>query len=163
VLDDVRVRLATRRDRLPGRRQRLRQEHLLRIAAGLDARLRRRRARRRPAHDAPTRDVGVVFQEPRLFPWCSVADNIAFEAGGAPATIRAWPRCWPTWACRVTARACRGSCPAARRSAWRSRARSRAEPRVLLLDEPFSAVDAFTRMKLQDLLLASCAARASRR
>ena len=126
---------------------------LLRIAAGLDRDFDgvvHVAGRRR---DAPTREVGVVFQEPRLFPWCSVADNIAFESGGArrgdarvaglldDVGLAGYGTALPRQlsggqAQRVAlARALAG------------------HPRVLLLGEPFSAVDAFTRMKLQDLLV----------
>ncbi|MBA4218062.1 MAG: ABC transporter ATP-binding protein [Roseateles sp.] len=124
---------------------------LLRIAAGLDrdytGQVRFADAAGRPA----PRDIGVVFQEPRLFPWLTVAQNVAFGIGaprhdehalallaevGLAAQAQALPK--------------QLSGGQAQRAAI-ARALY-AQPRVLLLDEPFSAVDAFTRMKLQDLL-----------
>jgi hypothetical protein len=45
----------------------------------------------------------------------------------------------------------RGSCPAGCGSGWRSRAIAY-EPSVLVMDEPFAAVDAPTRAELEDLV-----------
>lgn len=101
-------------------------------------------------------EVAFVFQEPRLMPWLTVAENIGF------ADDRAYDR--PRVAQLIHEVGLEGfeqalpkqlSGGMAQRVAIARGLYSR--PRVLLLDEPFSAVDAFTRMKLQDLLLALAA------
>lgn len=101
-------------------------------------------------------EVAFVFQEPRLMPWLTVAENIGF------ADDRAYDR--PRVAQLIREVGLEGfeqalpkqlSGGMAQRVAIARGLYSR--PRVLLLDEPFSAVDAFTRMKLQDLLLALAA------
>ncbi len=127
---------------------------LLRIVAGLDRDYTGSVRLDGLAQSAPSRAIGFVFQEPRLFPWCKVADNVAFEAGGAP---RRDPRVDALLqevglADRADALPRQLSGGQAQRVAL-ARALYGA-PRVLLLDEPFSAVDAFTRMRLQAVLLA---------
>ncbi|MFN3673658.1 MAG: ATP-binding cassette domain-containing protein, partial [Bosea sp. (in: a-proteobacteria)] len=51
---------------------------LLRLVAGLDQPSAGRIRLEGEAITEPRADVGVIFQEPRLFPWLSVADNVAF-------------------------------------------------------------------------------------
>jgi len=127
---------------------------LLRIVAGLDAAFDGSvRLDGRP-HAAPTRAVGFVFQEPRLMPWCTVAQNVAFELGRHGARD-------PRVAALLAEVGLAGVADALPRQLSGGQAQRVAlarglfgQPRVLLLDEPFSAVDAFTRARLQELLVA---------
>ena len=54
---------------------------LLRIIAGLERDQDGEVRLHGKALDGLTRDIGFVFQEPRLFPWLDVAHNVAFDMG----------------------------------------------------------------------------------
>jgi sulfonate transport system ATP-binding protein len=99
-----------------------------------------------------TEQLAFVFQEPRLMPWLTVQQNIGFSDDDH--YDQAWvaqliEEVGLTGFADALPKALSGGM--AQRVAIARGLYSR--PQVLLLDEPFSAVDAFTRMKLQDLLL----------
>jgi sulfonate transport system ATP-binding protein len=128
---------------------------LLRAVAGLDPATAGTVALDDIGISAPHEKIGIIFQEPRLLPWLSVADNIGFGLSALPTDVRrekvarvlarvgltdkanAWPRELSGGQAQRVAIA-RALVP---------------QPEVLLLDEPFSALDAFTRRDLQDHLL----------
>jgi nitrate/nitrite transport system ATP-binding protein len=111
----------------------------------------------------PSLERGVVFQGHALMPWLSVRKNIAFAVSSK----------WPDWApAQVNAQvekyvelvglsASIDKKPAALSGGMKQRvgiARAFAiEPKMLLLDEPFGALDALTRGTIQDELLRICA------
>lgn len=102
----------------------------------------------------PGRQAGIVFQQPRLFPWRTVGDNIAqaLKYAGVPRAERAG---------RIAELLERvGLADTADRRTWQisggqqqrvAIARALAGgKRLLLLDEPFAALDALTRERLQE-------------
>jgi nitrate/nitrite transport system ATP-binding protein len=111
----------------------------------------------------PSLERGVVFQGHALMPWLSVRKNIAFAVRSK----------WPGWsAAQVNAHVEKyvalvgltsaiDKNPSALSGGMKQRvgiARAFAiEPRMLLLDEPFGALDALTRGTIQDELLRICA------
>ena len=127
---------------------------LLRIAAGLDRRFAGavtiNTAEEDGATDTPP--IAFVFQEPRLMPWLTVSENIGYAAGKKFDVQRV-----EGLINDVGLSGHGAALPKALSGGMAQRvAIARAlytQPRILLLDEPFSAVDAFTRMKLQDLVL----------
>jgi len=130
---------------------------LLRLVSGLDARFEGRISVGGREVRGPDRAVGVVFQEPRLFPWLSLADNVAF---GLPdrGSERARALVRETLAVVGLTEFARALPKELSGGMAQRAALARAlvtEPQVLLLDEPFSSLDAFTRMRLQDHLLAA--------
>ena len=125
---------------------------LLRLIAGLDADFEGRLLLDGRPQQGPSREIGYVFQESRLFPWLTVAGNVGFDIGqGHDATRVADLLAEVGLAGHEQALPKHLSGGQAQRVAIARALCTR--PRLLLLDEPFSAVDAFTRLKLQDLVL----------
>ena len=101
----------------------------------------------------PSRAVGFMFQEPRLLPWSTVRDNVALALPpGAARDARVATLLGQVHLSGATNRLPRQLSGGMAQRVALARALA-AEPGVLLLDEPFSAVDALTRMTLQDLVL----------
>ncbi len=129
---------------------------LLRLILGLDTdyegdiRLEGERVRR------PGLDRGVVFQEHRLLPWLTAAGNVAaaLRRSGLPAQERA--RLVTEHLALVGLSSFAHAWPSQLSGGMSQRvAIARAlvnRPRFLLLDEPLGALDALTRLRLQDEL-----------
>ncbi|MGC4012790.1 MAG: ABC transporter ATP-binding protein [Pseudomonas sp.] len=130
---------------------------LLRLLVGLDREFRGEIRIDGALIDGIGGERGIVFQEHRLFPWLSVEQNVALglvneplsetgkaskvadylELVGLTAFARAYPHQLSGGMAQRVAIA-RGLV---------------ASPRILLLDEPFGALDALTRQQLQEELL----------
>ncbi|HEV7855634.1 MAG TPA: ABC transporter ATP-binding protein [Herminiimonas sp.] len=111
----------------------------------------------------PSLERGVVFQGHALMPWLTVRKNIAFAVRSK----------WPEWSQKqvnqqvekyvelVGLKHAIDKKPSALSGGMKQRvgiARAFAiEPKMLLLDEPFGALDALTRGTIQDELLRICA------
>jgi sulfonate transport system ATP-binding protein len=104
---------------------------------------------------APREEIGLVFQEPRLMPWLTIAENAEFGLTGLPKAERR-QRALRTLR-RVGLHRVADALPRELSGGMAQRAAIAralvARPSVLLLDEPFSALDALTRTDLQNHLL----------
>jgi NitT/TauT family transport system ATP-binding protein len=105
----------------------------------------------------PGPDRGMVFQGYTLFPWRTVKQNVMFGLkmrGQDTATADAEAR---QWLDMVGLAKFEGAYPHELSGGMKQRvaiARALAnEPRILLMDEPFGALDALTRCKMQSYLM----------
>ena len=128
---------------------------MLRAISGLDTPTQGKVVLNGMAINEPHEEIGIIFQEPRLLPWLRVADNVGFGLESYPKEERrkrvagALDRVGLSEKARVWPRELSGG-QAQRVAIVRALV---PRPQVLLLDEPFSSLDAFTRADLQDHLL----------
>jgi ABC-type nitrate/sulfonate/bicarbonate transport system ATPase subunit len=130
---------------------------LLYLTAGLERAHRGRDLRRRPASAGPGADRGMVFQSYTLFPWLTVRQNVEFglKRRGMPAAQRKDIVDYyvnevglSNFADNYAKQLSGGMMQ--RVAIARALAN---DPQILLMDEPFGALDSQTRLQMQQLLL----------
>jgi len=123
---------------------------LLRIVAGLDRPTTGRVLLDGQAVERPGPDRGMVFQSYTLFPWLTVRENILFGSRSTPEKAE-------ELVARIGLRGFENHYPKMLSGGMQQRtalARALAnDPKILLLDEPFGALDNQTRALMQELLL----------
>lgn len=130
---------------------------LLKLIAGLDqVSSGEIRLNDRVINKPNSKETGIVFQESRLFPWSSVEKNIAFGITGKLSKEEK-KRLIQEHIDMVGLRGFEKVLPAQLSGGMQQRvsiARTLINrPNVLLLDEPFGALDAFTKINLQEEVL----------
>ncbi len=130
---------------------------LLRIIAGLDRPSTGRVLLDGSAIEGPGPDRGMVFQSYTLFPWLTVADNVAFGLRERNVPEREIAGTVAAYLDKVGLTGFEKHLPKQLSGGMQQRtaiARALAnDPEILLLDEPFGALDNQTRGLMQELLL----------
>jgi ABC-type nitrate/sulfonate/bicarbonate transport system ATPase subunit len=103
----------------------------------------------------PDKDCGVVFQEHRLLPWLKIKDNVSFGLKGVPAKEK--NEIVKNYLKLVRLEGFENVYPGQLSGGMAQRAAIArglvTNPDILLLDEPFGALDALTRTKMQQEIL----------
>jgi sulfonate transport system ATP-binding protein len=126
---------------------------LLRLVAGLDKDFTGRIAFEGQPIAGPSLQRGIVFQEHRLFPWLSVRQNVGLAIEEAPLSKAEKAERVQSRIDLVGLQGFEAAYPFQLSGGMAQRvaiARAlTASPRLLLLDEPFGALDAFNRLNMQ--------------
>ena len=130
---------------------------LLRIVAGLDVPSSGRVLLDGAAVQGPGADRGMVFQSYTLFPWLTIRENVCFGLRERNAARAEQDERAAYWLAKVGLTGFEHHYPKQLSGGMQQRtaiARALAnDPKILLLDEPFGALDNQTRSLMQELLL----------
>ena len=130
---------------------------LLYLVAGLEAASARRDLVVRRSGRTPSPERSLIFQETSLFPWLSVWQNVSFGLSLRGVAVAERKEVARRALARVGLSEAMDKRPDELSGGMRQRvavARALAmRPKVLLMDEPFAALDVQTRAKMQDFLL----------